>query len=341
MGRPGSGGPRSVFRPIVGCGWACMVASRCTAERLPRRAPTSRPTARASTTTTWPRAPGWPDASAPRPTARSRTSGISTVTPTSGGSPARTRRRYAAWSPPHRRQCGAVRRDHRQRAQDMVLGRGVASGDRRGVRRSAGPSGGAGHRLGGRPRHHPGRATRPAGSGAGRADRGSHRPALHLSGRRPAPAPASPVQRPGLRRGQVAGAAHGRIPRLARGAERDRACGDDDRPGVPCRTRRGRAHLRPGVRRDRRAGAVRRPVQRAGGADRSEHRPLRGRVADDAPRTRSPDRRSVRRGTAEPGRRRGPTRSSPQTAPSWSSSGPRSCTPSAIATHRPERCHPR
>ena len=42
--------------------------------------------------------------------------------------------------------------------------------------------------------------------------------------------------------------------------------------------------LDPEQRRGRRAGAVRRSVQRAGAADRDEHRPLRGRVARGASR---------------------------------------------------------
>jgi hypothetical protein len=56
--------------------------------------------------------------------------------------------RYATWSAPRRRQRGAVRRDHRQRSQEVVLGRGAASRHRRGVRRIAGSGSGAGRRLG-------------------------------------------------------------------------------------------------------------------------------------------------------------------------------------------------
>ena len=67
-------------------------------------------------------------------------------------------------------QRGAVRRGHGQRTEDMVAGRGPAPGGRGGVRRGAGPRRGPDHRLGRRARHHPGRTTRPAGAGPGRAE---------------------------------------------------------------------------------------------------------------------------------------------------------------------------
>ena len=97
-------------------------------------------------------------------------------------------------------QGGAVRRGHRQRAEDLVAGGRAAPRDRGGVRRRADGGGRGDHRLARRARDDPGRAARPPGAGAGRADRGGRRTALHLPGRRPAPAPAPPDQRPGLRR---------------------------------------------------------------------------------------------------------------------------------------------
>ena len=67
-------------------------------------------------------------------------------------------------------------------------------------------------------------------------------------------------------------------------------------------------------------------------ADRPQPGPLRSRVAPGEPRRRTRARACGRRGTAAPGPRHGPTRSSPPTVPRWSGGGTRSCTPSATAT---------
>ena len=81
----------------------------------------------------------------------------------------------------------------------------------------------ADHRLAGRARHHPGGAARRAGAGAGRAAGGGDGAALHLPGRGSAPASAPADQRPGVRRREMARAAHRRRPRLPRGDQRHRA----------------------------------------------------------------------------------------------------------------------
>ena len=131
----------------------------------------------------------------------------------------------------------------------------------------------------------------------------------------------------------VAWPAHGRVPRLHRGAQRHRPRGRDVRPGVPRRTGRGRLHPRPAHRRGRRAGALRRGVQRAGRADRTQHRPVRGANGGPPTPARSPARSFGGPGTGEPGRTPDPTRSSPPTAPRWSRTGTSSSTTWATATH--------
>ena len=139
------------------------------------------------------------------------------------------------------------------------------------------------HRLARRPRHHPGRAARPAGPGPGRAARGRRGAALHHPGRRPAPPPPPADQRPRLRRRRVARAALGRRRGQHRGDQRDRARRSHVRPRVPRGARRARVHPRPRDRRGRPARAVRRGVQRPRRADHPQHRPLRGPVAQRAP----------------------------------------------------------
>ena len=67
------------------------------------------------------------------------------------------------------------------------------------------------------------------------------------------------------------------------GDQRDRARRGDDRPAVPGGARRARLHPGRGGG-DRAARAVRGRVQRAGGADRPQHRPLRSGMDRGAPR---------------------------------------------------------
>ena len=93
-------------------------------------------------------------------------------------------------------------------------------------------------------------------------------------------------------------------------------------------------HHRPRDQRDPSAQAIRRGVQRSGGADPPQHRPLRGRVAWRASGRGARTTAAGRRGTGAPGRRRAPTRSSPATAPSWSRGGTASCATSATTTQR-------
>ena len=76
--------------------------------------------------------------------------------------------------------------------------------------------------------------------------------------------------------GAMARAAHRRRARQPGGDQRHRARRGDDRSRVPRRAGRARLLARRRERRGRRAGAVRRRVQRAGAADRDQHRPLRG-----------------------------------------------------------------
>ena len=140
-----------------------------------------------------------------------------------------------------RRAGPAVRRGRGQRSEDLVAGRRAAPGDRRRLRRRPGQGRGRDHRLARRARHHPGRAARPAGAGAGRAARGCRGAALHLPGRRPAPPPPPADQRPRLRRRRVARAALGRRGGQHRGDQRDRARRSHVRPRVPrgCSPRTG------------------------------------------------------------------------------------------------------
>ena len=126
--------------------------------------------------------------------------------------------------------------------------------------------------------------TGTAGAGAGGADRGGGDPALHLPGRRSAPASSSADQRPRLGGRRVAGHPLGRDPGQHRGDQRDRARRGRDRPGVPVGARGARVHPRPGDQRDPAAGPVRGCVQRADRADPPQRRPLRSRLALRAPR---------------------------------------------------------
>ena len=137
--------------------------------------------------------------------------------------------------------------------------------------------------------------------------------------------------------GGVAWAALGRRARQHRGDQRDRARRGDVRPGVPGGARRARLHPRRRDRRDRRAGAVRRGVQRAGRADRAAtSTATRPSGAASIP-ARSPGRRCGGRGTGGRGRRPDPTRSCPPTAPSCGSGGSRSCASSATSPRRGRR----
>ena len=95
-----------------------------------------------------------------------------------------------------------------------------------------------------------------AGAGAGGADRGGDGAALHLPRRRPAPASAPAGQRPGVRRREMAGPAHGRGPRLLDAINGIGHAAVDLRPGVPGRAGRARLHPRPGDGEIRAAGAV-------------------------------------------------------------------------------------
>lgn len=96
-------------------------------------------------------------------------------------------------------------------------------------------------------------------------------------------------------------------------------------------------HPQPGVRRDPRAGAVRRPVQREDGPDRPQHRPLRSRVASQ--QSRPGTRAEAPPGVGPSGLEGSPaqTRSSRRMAPSWCSGGTTNCARSATATRRPSR----
>ena len=123
----------------------------------------------------------------------------------------RRRHRSQEGSGPRRRERVAVRRGHRQRTEDLVAGRGPASRDLGRVGRGPG-QGGRARSSAGSPQHATTRVgpRGPAGAGAGRADRGRGDPALHVPGRRPAPAPAPADQRPRLGGRRVAGYPLGR-----------------------------------------------------------------------------------------------------------------------------------
>ncbi len=282
-------------------------------------------------TTTWPRAPGSPAASPPPP------GGWQELAPLTGEA-------YEAWvagrDPDTGAPRGRLRTDDRAvRFVEVVvngpkswsLAAALHPDDRRRLRRGAGPRRRPDHRLARRARHHPGRPARRAGAGAGRGAGGGDGAALHLPRRRSAPASAPADQRPGVRRREMARAAHRRRPRLPRRDQRDRARRGRLRPAVPRRA--GRPRLHPG--RDwRNTGArrVRRPVQRAGGADRAQSGPLRTRMDGRAPR-RTPG-AGAAAGVGRPGVGRGPpgqghpaarARTSPRGGgPSWP--------PSATAT---------
>ena len=76
--------------------------------------------------------------------------------------------------------------------------------------------------------------------------------------------------------------------------------------------RRPRLHPRPRHRRGHPARAVRRSVQRPRRADHPQHRPLRGRVAQRAPRAGARPGVAARLGPSRLGRRPDPTRSCPK-----------------------------
>ena len=246
----------------------------------------------------------------------------------------RRRHRVEEGSGPRRRERVAVRRGGRQRTEDLVPGRGPASGDLGRVGRCAGPGRRRDRRLGRPARDDPGRAAGAAGAGPGRAGRGGGDPALHLPGRGPAPASAPSGQRPGLGGRRVARYALGRGPGLDRGDQRDRARRGRHRPGVPGGARSTRADAGPGDQRDPRAGPVRGCVQCPDRADPPQRRPLRGRLACRAPRRGAWAAATRGVGPAGMGARPGPTRSSRRTAASWWPGGTTSCASSATATRQ-------
>ena len=97
------------------------MGSSSTAAPLPLRAPTSRPTAPGSTTTTSPRAPAWRPGTSPPPPdgGGTRLAGVQDggrwmATPTSGGSPATTSR-------PARRRVGCATDEHGLRFVEVVV----------------------------------------------------------------------------------------------------------------------------------------------------------------------------------------------------------------------------
>ena len=272
-----------------------------------------RPTAAGPTTTTWPRAPASPSVTSPRPTA-----GAAELAPLTGDG-------YEAWvagldpdtgaaegPAAHRRPGGAVRRGRGQRAEVLVARGRAAPGDRgtRTTRRRTGPptrssAGSAQHAT-----------TRVGPRGAQvqvpvERDRGGDGAALHLPRRRPAPAPAPADQRPGVRRRDMARAAHGRRPGLARRDQRHRARRGDVRPGVPGRARRARLHPRPGTGEIAQlAGSSARsaPGRRRSAATSTATKPTGGRSIP----ARSRARRCGGRGTRGRGPRPARTRSCPR-----------------------------
>ena len=187
--------------------------------------------------------------------------------------------------------------------------------------------------MGGRARHHPGRAAWPAGAGPGGEARGGRRAALHLAGRRPAPPPARADQRARLRARGVAWTALGRCRRQHRGAQRDRARGRDVRPrssGPPSPRVATRSTTTA-----RSSSSRRTPVGSASARHRSTATST-GTKPHGAPSTpaRSPGRDCAVPGTDARGRTRGPTRSCPAAAPTSSPHGTTNCATSA-SPHRP------
>ena len=128
-------------------------------------------------------------------------------------------------------QRAAVRRGHRQRTQDLVARSRSAPRDLGGVGCCPGQGGQRDRRLGRGARDHSCRAARTSGAGAGREDRGSGHPALHVPRRRPAPPSPPADQRPRLRRRRLAWHPLGRLPGLDRGHQRHRPRSSRDRPG--------------------------------------------------------------------------------------------------------------
>ena len=208
---------------------------------------------------------------------------------------------------PRGRERVAVRRGHGQRAEDLVAGRRAASGDLGGAGRGAG-QGGRRRSSAGSPQH----ATTRVGPRGRQVQvpveqieaavirhytsrAGDPHRHLHLQ-----------VNARVWAAGGVAGPPLGRGPRHHRGDQRDRARRGRHRPGVPGRPRRARAHPGPRDRRDPRARAVRRGVQRADRADPPQRRPLRGRVATRASRRGA--RAAAAGGVGPAGLGRGPAR---------------------------------
>ena len=205
---------------------------------------TWRPTGAGPMTTTWPRAPGSPAASPPP------TGGWPELAPLTGDG-------YEAWvagrDPDTGEPRGRLRTDERAVRFVEVVVNGpkswslaaalhpdIAAAYDAAQDRAAD----ADHRLARRARDHPGRSARRAGAGAGGGAGGGDGAALHLPRRGSAPASAPADQRPGVRRREMARAAHRRRPRLARRDQRHRARRGRLRPGVPGRA--GRARLHPG-----------------------------------------------------------------------------------------------
>ena len=301
------------------------MGSSSTAARPPRHAPTSRPTAPASTTTTSPRAPASrPGTSPPLPRRRGdaaspqfRTGGRWTATPTSGGSPGTTSRPV--------RPKGRLRTDERGLRFVEVVVNGPktwslaatlhpeiaaaydAAQDRAAVEIIGWLAEHATTRVGPRGRqvqvpveqleaavvrHYTSRAGDPhrhlhlqinARVFAAGAWRGLHSVGVvdsieAINGIGHAAVMCDPEFRHAL-------AAHGYTPR-------------------------------PRHRRGHPARAVRRCLQRPRRADQPEHRPLRSPVAQRAPRAGARPGAAARLGPPRLGRRPGPTRSSPRTAPS-------------------------
>ena len=197
------------------------------------------------------------------------------------GWPAATRRADQG-SAAHRRQGAAVRRGRDERTEDLVARGRAASRDRLGLRRRAGARGKGDHRLARRARHHPGRPSRPAGPGPAREDRG--REVRHYTSRAGDPHRHLHLQinarvfAAGKWRGlHTSASATASTPSTASATPLSSA--------TPTSDRRSRPTATPSTprRRGRRARRVHRPVQRPGGADRPQRRPLRGRVARGAP----------------------------------------------------------
>ena len=311
-GPPASGGPRVIFGRLVGRDWSCMVVSRSTAERpAAARAYVEADRSRVD------------DYYLAEGSGLARRFGASPGDGVIGSRGAGRRRVRAVGRRPRpgdragagsaaartATRCGSSRSRSTARRPGRWPPRWTRG--RGGVRRRAGPGRRADHRLGRRARHHPGRAAGRQVQVPVEQIEAVDGAALHLPRRGPAPPPAPAGQRPGVRRRAVAGPAHGRVPRLHRGAQRHRARRGDVRPGVPGRPRR--APGSPSTRRPGRSPSWRRTWGRSASGPRRSAATSTGTRPNGAPRTpaRSPARRCGGRGTGGPGRTPAPTRSSP------------------------------